>query len=145
MGIGELSSREDARHRRPEVRAVQEVVCGTDEGVLDGLPRCLLPRNAVAKLFGLANRERAPRHRRALAGPDETLRFRQREADILKELDGPDRGDGVERVPPMPRYAPRGPHEAELVVVAQGRRRDTGALGEFADREELRLHDFKRT
>jgi hypothetical protein len=39
--IRELDPGEDLVHRRPEVGAVEEVILGADEGVLDGLSCCL--------------------------------------------------------------------------------------------------------
>jgi hypothetical protein len=67
------------------------------------------------------------------------------EGHLLKDPDGADPGNGAGRLPPMARDARGGPHQAELIVVAQGRGGDTRASGEFADREELRHPKVQRT
>lgn len=145
MCLREVCPKENAPYRCPKMRTVQEVILGAHEGMLDGLPRRFLPRDALVQLFRLADGECAPGDRGTLTRGDEALGLRKREAHFLKEPQQAHRGDGVDRIPPMTRDTPGRSHQSELVVVAQCRGRYTRSAGELTNREEFRHPGFKCT
>jgi hypothetical protein len=115
---------------------LRDVLVGAAQPVPDGLADGLRPGDLLVEFRELALHELSPVAGRVGAGGHEGFLLGEGEPRVAVEQDGgdePGRRFGVAALPGDP--GRRG-EQAEFFVVAQGRGRDAGAAGQFADGEQ---------
>src|SRR5919108_3221419 len=128
--------REPGLERSAEVRAGDEVAMWAVEGVREESLGVFCLGYAGVELGDLAFGERGPARAPAAACGQQLTDLLEREARVLVEADESDAFGARGRIVAFPAGALSGGEQPEPLVVAQRRRRRSGAAGQLADRKQ---------
>jgi hypothetical protein len=120
---------------RVKVRASRDVAAGTAQPVADGLAGGLCPGDLLIEFRDLVLGD-SPPGGRAGARRHEGLLLGDREPRVAVKQDGGDEPGRLFGVATLPGNPGRRGEQTDLLVIAQGRGRDTRAAGQFADGQQ---------